>query len=635
MISRRKRIAVLMAGVDREYQHALTNGMAEATRAAGVDLCIFNCQGQADGFARDDRSERAIFDLPDLGGFDGAVVLLATIPTKICRDQIRAMLDKQPEMPLVTIDVQYAQSVQVTFDDDVSMREIMEHLLDEHGARSFAVVTGPLESRVSRNRLETCRQVLAERGIDLPEENVFDGHWVRDGGRQAAEHFLKTLKPLPRAIICGNDDIAFGVIEVLRNARVRVPEDVLITGFDARQEAVGRGLTTIRRPVRKAGSLAIRTLLDWMENGRPEHDEVTLPTHVIYGDSCGCPPDVSKAYLCVQMLSDEQRLTEKCLRQTTDFVTGLARVSTLRGLADALDSFTQDWNPREMHVCVNPDFMHKEVSSFPAYYPEEMMLLSGWTCGGGSPMMRFPREQLLPRLASEREEPMAVVFSPLSYMGSNLGYMVYDVEHVVSVVLPSLLLLMASSLTSISLRWTVQSYASQMAHVSIHDALTGLYNRRGMHQLLPGMFKQAMAESRPFAMLVCDMDDQKSVNDRFGHLAGDQAICRLGRALRSLEDEGLTCIHISGDEFVAIGIPRAGVDAEELKAKLNAALQEINTGDPWLCDISISVGVHVAVPQEGDKSDTFMLLADNKMYAEKHLHHRRVGQRPIAGDYTD
>ena len=141
---KRKRIAVIMAGVDHEYQHALTQGMARAARTAGADLLIFNCEGQPDGFIRNDRGERAIFKLPELATFDGAVVLLATIPTKICRDQIRAMMDTCPDMPLVTVDMRHGQSIQVGFDDVISVRELTEHLIDVHGARRFAVVTGPI-----------------------------------------------------------------------------------------------------------------------------------------------------------------------------------------------------------------------------------------------------------------------------------------------------------------------------------------------------------------------------------------------------------------------------------------------------------------------------------------------------------
>lgn len=632
-MGRRKRIAALMAGVDREYQHALTNGMARAARAADTDLCVFNCQGQPDGFVRDDRGERAIFDLARLGDFDGAVVLLATIPTKVCRDQIRKLLDDYPEIPLVTIDVRHGQSVQVGFDDVVSVKELMTHLLDVHGARSFALVTGPKESRVAQARYEACREMLEARGIQLAEDAVFDGRWGREGGRMAAEQFLSRLDRMPEAIVCGNDDMAFGVIEQLRSAGLRVPEDVMVTGFDARSEAVGRGLTTIRRPVRKAGELAVNTLLKLIQGGRPPQDTVTLQTQVVYGDSCGCPAELARAQGCVQLLSEEQRLTERCLRQTTDFVTALAQTSTLRGVADELNAFARVWNPREMHVCVNPEFMQMETDRFPEYYPEEMLLLSGWSHGAESPVTRFASRDLLPRLVQERELPVALVFSPLSYMGSNLGYMVYDVEHVAGAVLPSLLLLMASSLTSISLRATMQGYAAVMERMSVRDALTGLHNRRGMQQLVPPVFEQAKKEGMPFAAVVCDMDDLKAVNDNHGHPAGDEAICRLGRAMRVLEKEGLTCIHISGDEFLALGSPLHARSAEALLDMLRESVAELNRSDPWLCDISVSMGGVVDVPGEGERLEDVLLRADNSMYAEKHSHHRRIGQRPKRDTY--
>lgn len=631
----RKRIAAMIAGVDREYQHALTRGMARAARAADADLFVFNCQGRQDGFVRDDRGERAIFDLPDLSMFDGAVVLLATIPTKTCRDQIRAMLDTRPDMPLVTIDVKHAQSVQLEFDDVVSVNELMEHLLDVHGVRRFALVTGPVESRVARARTEACLRILSSRGIELPEDAIYDGRWVRVEGQKAAEQFLKRLDPMPEAIVCGNDDMAFGVIEALQEAGLRVPQDVIVTGFDARQEAVGRGLTTVRRPVRKAGELAVDTLLRWMQEGRPEYNEINMATQVIYGDSCGCKPEYARSRACVQLLSDERRQSEKCLRQMTDFVTALANVSTLREVNDEMTAFTRLWGAREMHVCVNPKFMQGDQHRFPGNYPDEMLLLSGWSMGTERPQKRFPTKQLLPRIHEEREAPLALVFSPLSYMGSNLGYMAHDVEQVVDAVLPSLLLLMASSLTSLSLRAAVQSYANVMERMSVHDALTGLHNRRGMQQLIPPLFEQAREEGKPFAVICCDMDDLKSINDRFGHLSGDQAIRRLGKAISVLEKEGLTCVHISGDEFLAMGIPAKGRTTEELLELLRQSVETMNRDDAWLCDISVSMGACIGIPREGERVMDFLLVADNSMYEEKQQHHRRIGRKPDATTYAN
>lgn len=625
---KRKRIAVIMAGVDREYQHALTQGMARAARTAGADLLIFNCEGQPDGFIRNDRGERAIFKLPELATFDGAVVLLATIPTKICRDQIRAMMDTCPNMPIVTVDMRHGQSIQVAFDDVISVRELTEHLIDVHGARRFAVVTGPIETRVAQDRFEACRNVLLERGLELPENAVYDGRWGRDGGCKAADRFLRDLAELPDVIVCGNDDMAFGVIEGLQAAGLRVPEDVLVTGFDARQEAVGRGLTTIRRPVLEAGELAINTVMDWIANGRPDGDKITMPTELIYGESCGCPMEPERGAACVKMLSEERRLMEKVLRQTTEFTTTLSSVSTQRMAGEQLTGFARSWYAKEMHVCVVPTYMSGETEEFPETYPDEMLLLSGWSDGKEAMQQRFQTSELLPRLNEERDEPVALVFAPLHYMENNIGYLVFDVEHVVSAVLPSLLLLMSSSLMSLYLRSTVQVYMNTLERISVHDPLTGLHNRRGMQQLMPPVFEMAREQKKAFAAICCDMDDLKSINDQFGHQAGDLSISRLGRAIRVLENCGLTCIHISGDEFLVLGVPNVDCTAESLLEQLQESVRLLNDKDPWLCDISVSMGAYVAVPKAGDRLEDFLRHADNGMYVQKHLHHRRIGRKP-------
>ena len=200
--------------------------------------------------------------------------------------------------------------------------------------------------------------------------------------------------------------------------------------------------------------------------------------------------------------------------------------------------------------------------------------------------------------------------------------------------IPSLLLLVSSSLMSLALRSTVRTYANVLERMSVRDALTGLYNRRGMQQLIPPMFDKARKEKLPFAVVCCDMDDLKSVNDSFGHLSGDEAIKRLGRAIRVLEKEGLTCIHISGDEFLALGILSQERTAEELRAITVAGVERMNCEEPWLCSISFSSGVYVGVPGTQDKLEDFVLQADNSMYMVKHSHHRRMGRFPNQNDYN-
>lgn len=620
---RRKRIAALMAGVDQEYQQGFTWGMYSAAQEKDVDLCIFNCQGHADGFERNDSGERAIFDLPDLKDFDGVVLLLETIPTKVCREEILNKLSEVPQIPLVTVDSQWGQSVSITFDDESSVRELMTHLVKEHGFRDFAMVTGPVGVSVADNRADAARSVIEEYGADLPEDAVFDGRWVREGGRRAADQLLARGKPLPQVIVCGNDDMAFGVVERLRQKGVSIPEQVAVTGFDARNEAVGRGLTTIHRPVQEAGQKAVNVLVSWMEEGQPEQPTYVMPTHTIYGDSCGCQLDGVQASRYVRLLSAERREVEQTLLKGAAFFSGIAGVTDIASAGARVEEFARAWNARQLHVCVDPEFLQEKSGAREKPYPDEMLLLCGWSKGEVFPQQTFETRKLLPVLNQERDKPLMLIFSPLYSAGRSFGYAVFDIARAAGYGLYALLTLLSASLSSMSLHATVQSYAAALEDMSNHDVMTGMLNRRGMVHVVMPLFEQAVREQRCFAIISLDANNMKYINDTFGHLMGDEAICRLSRAVLYLEQHGMICVHISGDEFLAAGIVQDGEEAELLCALLEAELTRVNREDPWCCDIEAGMGVYAAVPQAAEEVGDFMRLADHQMYIDKELKKRR------------
>ena len=613
---KRKRIAALMAGVDQEYQQGFTWGMYSASQENDVDLCIFNCQGHADGFERNDIGERAIFNLPHLQDFDGVVLLLETIPTEECARQILQMLSRVPDMPLVTVDSQWGQSVSITFDDSSSLRELMRHLLENHGMREFAMVTGPVGVSVADHRARVAREVIEEYGANLPPDAVFDGHWVREGGRMAADKLLARGKPLPQVIVCGNDDMAFGVVERLRENGVRIPEDVTVTGFDARNEGVGRGLTTIHRPVQEAGKCAVSVLVDWIRNGKPARPAYKLPTNIIYGNSCGCHFSSTQATQYVRLLSTELREAEQTLLKGAGFFSGISGMMDVASVGDRIEEFARNWKAKQMHVCVDPDFLSAQAGR-EDHFPEEMLLLCSWGSGRRYPQQRFATRRLLPLLEQERDKPVALVFCPLYSGDRGFGYAVFDMAHAAGYALYALLTLLASALSSMSLHATVRSYAEALEDMSIHDVLTGLYNRRGFERVVMPVFRQAVREQRCFAIISLDANNMKYINDTFGHHMGDAAICRMSCVTKCLEKYGMTCVHVSGDEFLVAGIVEDEAEAVERRNELEKEMERFNREDPWCCDIEAGVGVYAAIPQTPDDVGDFMRLADHQMYINK------------------
>jgi diguanylate cyclase (GGDEF)-like protein len=139
------------------------------------------------------------------------------------------------------------------------------------------------------------------------------------------------------------------------------------------------------------------------------------------------------------------------------------------------------------------------------------------------------------------------------------------------------------------------------------DGLTGLANRR---QLMIDLERRTMrGAADPAVLLLFDLDGFKSYNDAFGHLAGDVLLTRLGQALdRSIQGHG-RAYRLGGDEFCVL----ADADARE-RVELLAPSALADHGDGF--SITASYGA-VAIPQEAAVANEALLIADQRMYAQK------------------
>jgi DNA-binding LacI/PurR family transcriptional regulator len=163
----RKRIAVLVASIDREYQQDFASGLLSAGVQNDVDICLFNSQGHMNVSisTSSEVGESMIYDLPDLEEFDGVISMLATMGNDVAYRKVTEVLEplKKSGKPHVSIDVPQDGAVCIMFDDAISVGELTEHLIMEHGARKIAFISGPLNSNVSIARLEACRKAMKKR----------------------------------------------------------------------------------------------------------------------------------------------------------------------------------------------------------------------------------------------------------------------------------------------------------------------------------------------------------------------------------------------------------------------------------------------------------------------------------------
>jgi diguanylate cyclase (GGDEF)-like protein len=158
----------------------------------------------------------------------------------------------------------------------------------------------------------------------------------------------------------------------------------------------------------------------------------------------------------------------------------------------------------------------------------------------------------------------------------------------------------------------------QLRHLATHDVLTGLPNR----VLLDDRLAQAMAladrDKRSFAVMVCDLDRFKHINDSLGHRAGDELLQEVARRLSTVARTADTVARFGGDEFVLVG--SSLIDAEDAMQLAERAIEALRAPARVAgIDVHTSPSIGIALyPEDGASIEALLAHADAAMYAAKH-----------------
>ncbi len=159
------------------------------------------------------------------------------------------------------------------------------------GHRRIAMLTGPSGNLDAEERRGGYRRALADAGLEHDPALELAGDFDESAGFHAAADLMK-LRPRPTAVFSANDYMAIGLIGALRNADVRVPQDVAIVGFDdiAIAQYLNPALTTVRVDACELGERALQRLMPFARARRPaEPHRELLPTSLVVRGSCGTP----------------------------------------------------------------------------------------------------------------------------------------------------------------------------------------------------------------------------------------------------------------------------------------------------------------------------------------------------------
>lgn len=274
-------IGAVVVDVGTPYFANVIYGVQRATRPAGKSLMV------SSGYADQDEEARAIIELVDRS-CDGIVLYLE----RPMRPDVVEIV-RQARIPVVSIGHDHCpvSRGRVILNNYEGARLAMRHLL-EQGHRKIVHLSGQVDFGDTVARIEGMAAALEEFRLGLEDIHIVNGIFHQDFGYGATRDLIAEGRDFT-AIFAGDDDMAAGVLLALRDAGLRVPQDVSVMGFDDAFHAkhMWPPLTTVRQPVDALGEEAASLLLKLLAEPGSGPLQSIIDTNLVVRTSVAAPPN--------------------------------------------------------------------------------------------------------------------------------------------------------------------------------------------------------------------------------------------------------------------------------------------------------------------------------------------------------
>jgi DNA-binding LacI/PurR family transcriptional regulator len=203
-------------------------------------------------------------------------------------EHYRRLIERKLPTVLMNAAIEPLEFPRVSCDDTVAAEQAIGHLLSL-GHRQIGLVLGPADHRPSQRKLAAARALAEQAGLELPDRHVAHTLFSIEGGRAAAALLLREGVT---GLVCASDPIALGAVRAARRARLRVPHDVSIVGYDDSvfMSCTDPPLTTVRQPIEAMGRSAVDVLVGLIAGtGSAPSELLYEPELVVRGSTAPAP----------------------------------------------------------------------------------------------------------------------------------------------------------------------------------------------------------------------------------------------------------------------------------------------------------------------------------------------------------
>ncbi|MCM1506775.1 MAG: GGDEF domain-containing protein [Ruminococcus flavefaciens] len=637
-------IAVVVAGIDEEYQNNIISGINKYTHEHNVNISCFASYGgmlneeyensniEVSYFTahggmlksrRFDVGEYSIYNLINFKAFDGTILMTNTICDPETKENIIKRVTESG-IPAVVFDCDdYPELYNISINNGSAMTDVIRHVIEVHNAKVINFISGPLSNPEATARYNAFLDVMKEHNLPVDERRIFFGEFRSQDGRQAIDEFLQSGMSLPDAFICANDAMALTAVSALEKAGYKVPDDVIVTGFDNTYNARNfcPVLTSVDRPLVDMGYKSVEVILEIIRGGNPPKN-IQLDSSPVFSESCGCKNHSDNDFISYKK-STYKRIENinAGITMLNRLTAGLAETEEIDEAMDIMANFVEELGCDKFSLCLTENWQDTIVAdtsltendrSYAGYMTAPLI----WDRGKRRSCGYFPSRNMFPESVGKGGN--INYFLPLHFRERCLGYYIITNSDfpVYSLLCHSLTMNLSNSLENIRKLIHLNKAMDELNRLYVIDPMCNIYNRNGFINLADIKFRECAEKKQKVMLTFIDMDGLKFINDNYGHNEGDFAIQRIAGVIQDSCVNGF-CARFGGDEFVVFTSDVVNGDDEAFKRRFNSKIDSMNNIIKKPYTLSASVGSVIVTADENTTLYSVIKQADEKMYKVK------------------
>lgn len=302
-----KRICIIMANITEDYRDEYIVGIEKQANKLGYHTFIFSMPLLDEIHTK---KEEEIYDLIDFDQYDGIVFFQSSFSAhKSLGNMLENYIHKNCKKPVIVLGDSQLFPETYQPDNRNGIEILTDHVIEEHGCETLYFLGG--EANQPSGNDKGFINSLEKHGLPCTDDNlIYGGYWM-ECGEALAKDIAYNLVEKPDAVICQDDTVAFFFIKALIKYGIRVPEDIIVTGFDARKDSRNNilSITTYPSNAEYHGRL-VMARLHTLITGFVEPQITPPKCNIITGMSCGCGDRKPQDIRLQLELHEKRRMSE-------------------------------------------------------------------------------------------------------------------------------------------------------------------------------------------------------------------------------------------------------------------------------------------------------------------------------------